>query len=179
MVYPVHPSDSAGDIAPSGPSENKRKLFEIQFQTAVIGAYVAITGENGSISQQLSKLKDGLQSGAPADKLANGINLLISQINGHMAVSKANFPTFRFTSEGSETQALMNHGISLEKLLNAAAEKGHVERKEQEKLFGELSDFILSVGQMTSEQAYNKLNGLVDQVNDQVPGLQLPSIPFF
>lgn len=179
MVHPVQPSDATGPIAISQTPQERQRLFEIQFATEVLSAYVSITRQDGSVKQQLSKLKNGLASGQSPDQLAPDLNQVISQINSGIVPGKALFPPFSFSSGGSETQALANFCISLEKLLHTAGETGNIPWKHVEKIFGELSTLISNIGQMTSEQAFNKLNGAIEEANKDLPAqYTLPTIPF-
>lgn len=177
MTQPIGPSDSANSVpAPQSPQE-KQKLFELQFQIAVISDYIAVSGQNGSTQQQLNQLKKGLESGQPPDQLASNLNQLISQINNSIIPGKAAFPTFSFSSTGSQVQAITHYAISLEKFLNTAAEKGIINWPNEQKLFKELSSLIENVGQLTPEQAFNKLNELIEEANADLPTqYKLPKI---
>lgn len=179
MVYPVHPSDSLHPTQDSQTPQEKQKLFEIQFETAVLSAYVSITNQNGSVKQQLSKIKNGAESGQPPDQLATSVNQVIAQINTGVIPGKIAFPSFSFSTDGAQVQAIRNFALSVEKFLNTASEKGNIHWKDEEKLFGHLSDLVYNVGQMTPEQAFNKLNGVIEQANEHLPAhFQLPTIPY-
>jgi len=178
MIQPIQPSDSTSPIAISQTPEEKQKSFEIQFETEVLSAYVSITGQNGSVKQHLSKLKNGLASGQAPDQLAAGLNQVISQIN-NQTVPEENLPAFGFSSDGNQTQAVGCFGLTLEKLLHVASEKGNIQWKDEEKLFGELSSLIYNVEQMIPEQAFKKLNGIIEEANNNLPAqYKLPAIPF-
>ena len=177
-MQPIHPTDSSGPISTTQTPQERQKTFEIQFATAVLGNFVAITQQNSSIQSQISKLKSGLASGQSPDQLATSLNQLISQINNGIVPGKPHFPYFSFSSEGSQVQALRNFSLSLEKFLNTAAEKGSLNWNDEQKLFGELSYLVNNIGQMTPEQAFDKLNGVIEAANNHLPQkYQLPTIP--
>lgn len=177
MVQPIQPKEPSSPITSRETPQEKHQLFEIEFLTAVLSDYVAVSRQNGSAKELLSKLKNGLASGQSPAQLGTQLNDLISQINSGIVPGKAKFPDFNST--GDQTQAVIHCAFCLEKLLNAAAEKGDIKWKDEEKLFNELSDLIYNGGQMAPEQAFKKLNGVIEEANSALPAHQkLPIIPF-
>lgn len=178
----VHPIGQSGGIEPhlsSQSPEERQKLFELQFQTAVISDYVAITQQqHGSVQDNLSKIKSDLSSGKSPDSVAASMNQLISQLNTGVIPGKAPFPTFHFSSEGSDVRTISHFALSLEKFINTAAEKGNIQWANEQKLFKDLTTLIDKCAQMTTEQAYSNLNTLVEEVNKALPGhMRLPKVP--
>lgn len=173
-------------ISPSGPTyhahnqsnSETHRMFEIQFETAVLGIFVATTGQDGSVKHQVSQLKNGMKSGTPTAELATSLNQLVSQINTTIVPGKAPFPAFLFTSEGSQVQALTHHTITLQKCLNTLSENGGMPWEEEKKLFTELSTLVHMIPQITPEQAFDKLNEVIDKANAHLSSnFQIPTLP--
>jgi hypothetical protein len=172
MVQPVSPLGSASVTHGSQSSQEKQKLFEIQFETDVLGSYLASTRQNGSLKAQLDNIKKGLASGKSPDLLVSDLNSLISQINQH--TPSPPFPSFSFTSEGSQVTALQYYCITLEKLIHSVS-KG----PQEQNLFKELASLWNDVGQISSEQAFGALNGVIEKINDAFPDkCHISTIPF-
>jgi hypothetical protein len=178
MVSSVQASDSSDNISYKTPQE-KQKRFELIFEIDVLSCYISMLQQNGSLQSQLSKLKNGLESGQSTDQLASNLNQLISQINDQIVPGKPPFPFFSFSNEGSQVQALRNFTLSVQKFINTAAERGQMNWNDEQKLFGELSSLVNNMGQMTPEQAFEKLNGIIEESNQHLShNYQLPTIPF-
>ncbi len=177
MTDAISPSSSAYHPHSQSPAEAHR-MFEIQFETAVLGIFVAATGQDGSVKRQVSQLKNGIKSGKPTAELATSLNQLVSQINTTVVPGKAPFPSFLFTSEGSQVQALTHHAITLQKCLNTLSENGEMPWDEENKLFNELSTLVRTIPQITPEQAYDKLNYVIELANAHLPShYQIPELP--
>lgn len=178
MVQPIHSYGSSEPISDDETPQEKQKLFEIEFETAILGDYISVSEKNGSLKQQISKLKNELLSGQSSEHLAASLNQLIDQINRTISPGKAKFPPFQFSSEGSSATALTHYAMTLEKLLNAAAEKGAVAWNSEQTLFRDLSALISCIPSMTPSQATERLNSLIDQANAVLPSsLHIPSLP--
>lgn len=179
MVYPVHPSDPLFLHGSSESPQEKQKLFEIQFETSVLGIYVAVSGQNGSIQKQLSHVKNSLASGKSPDQLTESLNQTISQMNQSMVPGTPPFPPFQFTSEGSQRAILTNHALALKKCLNALAENGKIDPSEEQKLMGSLTHLTNHMGQLTPTQAYQQFNGIIQSANDHLSKpYHFPTFPF-
>ena len=177
MVHSIQGSDPTGLPPNRETSQERQRLQEIQFETALLGIFISVSGQNSSFSHQLSQIKNGLTTGQPATQLASNVNLLITQINTTIIPGKAKFPSFQFSDEGSQTQALTHLAIGLEKCLNTVGEKSKISWKSEETLFGNLSHLIAGMGQLTSQQALSKLNEIIASANTSLPQqYQLPLI---
>ncbi len=178
MTTPIHPSGSSYSLPQTQSPQERKKLFELQFETAVLGIFVAVTGQNNSpIQRQISQLKNGIAAAQPPDQLATSLNQLISQINTTIVPGMAKFPQFQFSGEGSQVQATTYQAITLEKGLLILSEKGHLDPRKEQKLFEQLSSLIGSIAQMTSDQAYSHLNQIIDQANSALPSAyQIPHL---
>lgn len=178
MTDAISPSGPAHHISPSQSPQERHRMFEIQFETSVLGIFVAVTGQNGSMQHQVSQLKNGIKAGNPPAELASGLNQLVSQINTSIAPGKAPFPTFLFSSEGSQAQALTHHAITLEKCLNTLAEHGHLPWPQEHQLFSQLAGLVNTIPQIPAAQAYSELNHVIDQANAHlIRRYQIPSLP--
>lgn len=176
MTDPISSSSSAYHPHTQSPAEAHR-MFEIQFETAVLGIFVAASGQDGSTQHQVSQLKKGIQSGKPTAELASDLNQLISQINVTIIPGKAPLPSFLFTTEGSQVQALTHHAITLQKCLNTLSENGGMPWEEEKKLFSDLTLLIGTIPQITPEQAYGKLNEVIEKANAHLPSqYQIPAL---
>lgn len=177
MTDSISPSSSAYHPHSQSPAEAHR-MFEIQFETAVLGIFVATTGQDGSAKRQVSQLKNGIKSGAPTAELGTSLNQLVSQINTTVVPGKALFPAFLFTSEGSQVQALTHHAITLQKCLNTLSENGGMPWEEEKKLFTELSTLVRTIPQLTPKQAFDTLNEVIEKANTHLPSnFQIPPLP--
>lgn len=178
MTGAIPPSGSTYPEPPSQSPQETHRMLEIQFETSVLGIFVSVTGQNGSMQRQISQLKNGINSGQPTSQLATGVNQLVSQINTTIIPGKPQFPTFLFSSEGSQAQALTHHAITLEKCLNTLSQNGQLPWAQESKMFNELSTLISVIPQITPQQASSKLNDVIDQANANLPGqYQIPSLP--
>src|SRR5262249_45827831 len=101
--------------------------------------------------------------------LAGDLNTLITQINSNMVPGKAQLPSFQFSTEGSQVQALTHQAITLEKCLNALSEQGILPWIEESRFFGQLSVLISTTPQITPEQFYAQFNAVIDQANAHLP----------
>jgi hypothetical protein len=175
-----------GSIPPVGASyqsqgaespQERQKLFEIQFQTAVLGIYIAVSGQNGSCEQQLSHIKDGMKSGKATGELAGLLNQLVMQINQTIIPGKAPFPPFQFSTEGSQAQALTNHATTLEKCLNALAEYNQFPWAQEQPLFAQLTSLINTISQLSPAQAFDQINAVINQANGHLSSkFQIPPL---
>ena len=178
MVSSIQPSDASHNYSNTQSPQERQKYFEIQFETAVLSSFVAITQKNSPLQSQLSKIKNGLDSGEPPEQLATHLNHCIAQINQTLTPEKLPFPPFNFSTEGSQVQTLCNFTLSVQKFLNTAAEKGELPWNEEQKLFSELSSLGNTIGQMTPEQAFDHLNGVIERANRLLPrDYQIPTLP--
>lgn len=158
---PIHPQESQSE---------KQKLFDIQFETSVIGMYVAVSQKNGNISHQLETIKKGMKAGEKPEKLVPAMNHLIDEINKDIPSGKATFPPFELTAHHTQF-ALQNYARTLEKFFNVAAEKGKISWSHQEELFKETSALWakLDEGNIPMHEAKNNLNAIIEQANQHLP----------
>lgn len=178
MIQPIDRSNLSSSIPQEASPHERQKLFEIQFETSVLGTFIAVSEKNDVFNPQLSKIKNGLVSGQSPDQLHRGLNDLIDQINQSSPPEAAPFPPFQFSTEGSESVALSNFVVSLEKVLNVAGKNGVVDWSKEAQLFSKLSSLERNLRGMTTYQVFEQLNQLIVQANESLSAhLHIPSLP--
>lgn len=176
MSSPVYPNSMPPTWLTESPQE-KEKMSEVRFQTALLRAYLSVTGHNGSLAQALEALENEMSTGKFSEQLANNVNQIITQLNQNS--DKAPFPAFSFSTEGPPALAISHFALSLEKFINCTAEKGDMDWTSEKNTFKQLAELINNSGEMAQNAAFKKLNEIIDAVNQQLPAhYHLPTIYF-
>jgi hypothetical protein len=180
MVQPIQPLGPSGPFPQQQNRQERRQLLEIEFETAVLGIFVAVSGQNHTPQQQqLSKIKNALASGEQnSSQLVSALNQLIGEINEQITPGKPKFPHFVDDPEGNQPLSLTHFAITLEKCLQALGEKSVLPWKQEENLFQELKNAITEIQKKNPAQGLNRINHVIDEMNQILEGeSHIPTLP--
>lgn len=183
MASPVQPTPS--HYHPSESAQEKQKLFELEWEINLLGAYLTASAKNNPLLQHVSNLKNMVATGKTAPSLiATEVNHLISQVNYQTGGGVVPLPPFESTID-NEAQALTSFAKTIEKVVKQFAENkslpawspGDSLFKEGTELFKAISSGLFD---RNPQEGLQKLNQLIEKINNSQNHqmhLQIPLIP--
>lgn len=163
MAPPVSPDPSY--VYPSQSHHEEQNMFELEWEMAVLGAYLAAAQKNSPLGAHLSTLNNALGEGKMTPvQSASELNQLISQINFHSGKGVEQLPSFEFTTKNASA-ALNCFSKTLEKLVDQLTANNPLSTslsRESKSLFEAITSGLYDNRPI---EAIQKLNQLIQEIN--------------